>query len=44
MAAAGFTVLFRAHPRDAGWVLAGGTVAYAGSRLGGRCEPCRASP
>lgn len=34
VAAAGFTVLFRAHPRDAGWVLAGGTVAYAGSRLG----------
>ncbi len=34
VAAGGFTVLFRAHPRDAGWILAAGTVAFAGSRLG----------
>lgn len=29
-----FTVLFRAHPRDAGWILAAGAVALLGGRLG----------
>lgn len=27
-------VLFRASPRDAGWILAGGALAYGGARLG----------
>ncbi|MBJ6765462.1 threonine/serine exporter family protein [Myxococcaceae bacterium JPH2] len=33
---AGFAiaVLFRAHPRDWGWIALGGTCAFAGSRLG----------
>lgn len=33
-AAAGFTVLFRARPRDAGWIFAAGALAIAGSRTG----------
>ncbi len=29
-----FTVLFRARPRDAGWILAAGGVAFIGARFG----------
>ena len=29
-----FTVLFRAHMRDAGWILLAGAVAFGGARLG----------
>ena len=32
--ACAFTVLFRARPKDAGWILAAGTVALVGARLG----------
>ena len=34
-AATGFTVLFRARPRDWGWILLAGVVAVEGVRLGG---------
>lgn len=34
IAALALTVLFRAHPRDVGWVLAAGTLALLGGRLG----------
>lgn len=34
MVALAFTVLFRAHPRDAPWILAAGTMALIGARLG----------
>jgi uncharacterized membrane protein YjjB (DUF3815 family) len=29
-----FTVLLRAHPKDAGWIVAAGALGVAGSRLG----------
>jgi uncharacterized membrane protein YjjP (DUF1212 family) len=35
-AALSFTVLLRARPRDAGWVLVAGVLAIEGVRLGGR--------
>lgn len=34
--AGAFTVQFRAHPRDAGWILVAGVVAIHGGRLGGQ--------
>ena len=34
VAALAFTVLFRAHPRDGGWILGAGTLAFVGARLG----------
>jgi len=34
LAAASLTVLFQAHPRDAGWIAASGAIAYIGARLG----------
>lgn len=30
----GFTVLFQVRPREAGWVIASGALAFAGARLG----------
>jgi uncharacterized membrane protein YjjB (DUF3815 family) len=36
LAAAGFTVLFRARPRDSGWIVVAGVVAIEGVRLGGQ--------
>jgi len=36
LATASLTVLFQAHPRDAGWIAAAGAIAYAGARLGGQ--------
>jgi uncharacterized membrane protein YjjP (DUF1212 family) len=35
-AAAGFTVLYRGRPADAGWILLGAAVAWVGSRFGER--------
>lgn len=34
VATLGFTVLFRAHPREIGWILAAGAIAIAGGRAG----------
>ncbi len=34
-AGAGFTILFRARPRDAGWIVLAGLIAVEGVRLGG---------
>lgn len=34
VAAGAFTVLFRAHPRDCGWILAAAALALYGSRVG----------
>ena len=36
VAAAGFTILFRARPRDWGWIAVAGLVAVEGVRLGGQ--------
>lgn len=36
VAAAAFTVLFRARPRDLGWIIAASFLAYFGSRVGAR--------
>ena len=44
IAAGGFTVLFRAHPRDAGWVFLAGVVAVeGGQRRRGAARPAARS-
>jgi uncharacterized membrane protein YjjP (DUF1212 family) len=36
LAPLGFTVLFQARPRDAGWIVGAGVLAFLGARLGAR--------